>query len=452
MHVSSGWPPTYLTQHPYHLRLAGLLATQFAVASWLRFVAHRVPAGAPRLLVCLWPILVLLAAPTIFNYDSEIIMRTSVIFCCAWLGSFKVLALCLNRGPLARPLSILQTYALLYFPIFPTAGETPGAPKGRLHDKSGTPIRLLLQFFAKMVVLGLVVYLILNMELQRNVKHFVYAFGLVGFLGLLMDGPASLATSLIGLNIIPTFDQPWLSSSLADFWGRRWNITTSSILRTLVYDPIVEGVLIKKAAPQAAREGLVNGAKQAAAGEQQSPAVSRGSSSHMDGVVADGEQAPAAAASKPPATRRIAKWRRVAGTCATFLVSGLSHEFVLWMILPALPNGSRPWLWKWTAYFTVQAPLLLAEMSLKKAWRRAGLPELNVWVARAITLSFLLLVADPLFFAPVDRDSYIADLNIKRVSEGFVWVGSTVRPLLSWLAAHLPTPVWVGDFLLSSEL
>ncbi len=31
------------------------------------------------------------------------------------------------------------------------------------------------------------------------------------------------------------------STSLADFWGRRWNITTSHVLRALVYDPIVEG-------------------------------------------------------------------------------------------------------------------------------------------------------------------------------------------------------------------
>lgn len=31
------------------------------------------------------------------------------------------------------------------------------------------------------------------------------------------------------------------STSLTDFWGRRWNITTSSVLRTLIYDPIVEG-------------------------------------------------------------------------------------------------------------------------------------------------------------------------------------------------------------------
>lgn len=55
------------------------------------------------------------------------------------------------------------------------------------------------------------------------------ALGLVGFLGLLMDGPAAFATSVLRLRIIPTFDQPWYSSSLADYWGRRWNISTSTV-------------------------------------------------------------------------------------------------------------------------------------------------------------------------------------------------------------------------------
>jgi D-alanyl-lipoteichoic acid acyltransferase DltB (MBOAT superfamily) len=82
-------------------------------------------------------------------------------------------------------------------------------------------------------------------DMPRHVKHLAWSFGLVSFLGLLMDAPASLVTSLLGVRIIPTFDAPWLSSSLADFWGRRWNITTSAVLRTLVYDPIVEGARVR---------------------------------------------------------------------------------------------------------------------------------------------------------------------------------------------------------------
>lgn len=56
-----------------------------------------------------------------------------------------------------------------------------------------------------------------------------------------MDGPATLATSLIGLPISPHFDAPYLAPSLASFWSRRWNLTASNTLRFLVYDIITEG-------------------------------------------------------------------------------------------------------------------------------------------------------------------------------------------------------------------
>lgn len=58
--------------------------------------------------------------------------------------------------------------------------------------------------------------------------------GMYAFLSLLMDGPASLATSMVGLRIAPHFDQPYLSSSIADFWSRRWNLTAGNALRFLV--------------------------------------------------------------------------------------------------------------------------------------------------------------------------------------------------------------------------
>ena len=54
------------------------------------------------------------------------------------------------------------------------------------------------------------------------------------FLSMLMDGPASLATSFIGLRIAPHFDQPYLTCSLTDFWSRRWNLTAGNTLRFLV--------------------------------------------------------------------------------------------------------------------------------------------------------------------------------------------------------------------------
>ena len=72
-----------------------------------------------------------------------------------------------------------------------------------------------------------------------------------------------------------------LCSSLTDFWSRRWNLTAGNALRLLVYDPISEGRLIRRAGT--------------------APTTSR-------------------------AVRR-------AGVIASFIVSGCVHELIFWCAL-----------------------------------------------------------------------------------------------------------------------
>lgn len=42
----------------------------------------------------------------------------------------------------------------------------------------------------------------------------------------------------IGLELEPRFNEPYLSTSLQDFWGRRWNQASSNILRMAIYRPV----------------------------------------------------------------------------------------------------------------------------------------------------------------------------------------------------------------------
>lgn len=67
------------------------------------------------------------------------------------------------------------------------------------------------------------------------------AVALYTFLGFAMDGPASMVTSMIGLQIAPHFNKPFVAESLTAFWGKRWNLTISNCLRGPIYDPIYEG-------------------------------------------------------------------------------------------------------------------------------------------------------------------------------------------------------------------
>lgn len=61
------------------------------------------------------------------------------------------------------------------------------------------------------------------------------------FVGFIYDGLEVFLTYSIGLRIAPQFDKPFLADSLANFWGRRWNLPVGMCLRQTIYDPICEG-------------------------------------------------------------------------------------------------------------------------------------------------------------------------------------------------------------------
>lgn len=44
--------------------------------------------------------------------------------------------------------------------------------------------------------------------------------GLCAFISFLMDGPAAVLIAALDMRVVPPFDKPWLSTSLADWWGR----------------------------------------------------------------------------------------------------------------------------------------------------------------------------------------------------------------------------------------
>ncbi|CAA3010826.1 Long-chain-alcohol O-fatty-acyltransferase [Olea europaea subsp. europaea] len=44
--------------------------------------------------------------------------------------------------------------------------------------------------------------------------------------------------AILGLDLEPQFNEPYLATSLQDFWGRRWNLMVTSILRPTVYHPV----------------------------------------------------------------------------------------------------------------------------------------------------------------------------------------------------------------------
>ncbi|KAK7844963.1 acyl-coa--sterol o-acyltransferase 1 [Quercus suber] len=47
----------------------------------------------------------------------------------------------------------------------------------------------------------------------------------------------AIVAALAQLELEPQFNEPYLSTSLQDFWGRRWIPMVTSILRVTIYNP-----------------------------------------------------------------------------------------------------------------------------------------------------------------------------------------------------------------------
>ena len=72
------------------------------------------------------------------------------------------------------------------------------------------------------------------------------AWFLYGFVTLFVDLPLLAALVIFRLKTHPTFNYPWMSHSVREFWASRWNLVYSQTLRDMVYDPIAQGTLIRQ--------------------------------------------------------------------------------------------------------------------------------------------------------------------------------------------------------------
>ncbi|WMV53033.1 hypothetical protein MTR67_046418 [Solanum verrucosum] len=126
------------------------------------------------------------------------------------------------------------------------------------------------------------------------------------------------------VDLDPPFNEPYLTSSLQDFWGKRWNLMVSNILRLTVYDPV-----------------------------------------HL--FVVD---------------RIPRKWAPIPVVLATFIVSGLVHELLLYYIIERLkPSGEA------MIFFLIHGVALSVEIIIKKMFNG------KILVPRIISEIILIMVS-----------------------------------------------------------
>ncbi|XP_020084917.1 probable long-chain-alcohol O-fatty-acyltransferase 5 [Ananas comosus] len=214
--------------------LAGVSAAAMAAMSYARFASARVPAGLPRLaallpVVCLLPLL-----PFAF---ASVHLRGISAFFLAWLSLFKLLLLSLGLGPLhpSLPLFPFLLSSSLPVKLRPSPNPNPNPKSSDLSDLS----LLVLSSAVKAVILALIIPLYRFKPLMHPYLVLsLYCVHMYLALEIVLAGAAALARGALGMELEPQFDKPYLASSLRDFWGRRWNLMVSAVLRPAVYDPV----------------------------------------------------------------------------------------------------------------------------------------------------------------------------------------------------------------------
>ncbi|KAL2472919.1 putative long-chain-alcohol O-fatty-acyltransferase 5 [Forsythia ovata] len=249
------------------------------------------------------------------------------VFLITWLTNFKLLLFAFNQGPLSfdptkPPLHIFISIAALPIKI----KQNKNAPTAQ------NPKKLPLNLATETVAFAILIAVIREYKDCLPPKILLIGYCCLAFLliDLLVALSSFLVRVLLGLELEPPSDEPYLSTSLQDFWGRRWNLTITNTLRDTVYNPV------------------------------RSAAVA---------VLGN-------------------KWSSLPAVVATFLVSGLMHELLFYYVTRVRPS------WEMTLFFVLHGICVVVEIRLKVAlggkWRLPGFISVPMTVGFVVATSFWL--------------------------------------------------------------
>lgn len=215
-----------------------------AIASlcYCYYVASRLPKGFLRFL-CVLPVLCIFIILPLNLAAFHLVGVTS--FFLAWLANFKLLLFCFDRGPLVSPppSHLFHFISLACLPIkFKSKINKQSSPSPKPSPSETNFISAVARSLLLALKIALVVILFRVYEqkpdLNKNVIMALYCLHAYLELEIVLALSAIPVRILFGFEIEPQFNEPYLATSLQDFWGRRWNLMVTSILRPTVYDPI----------------------------------------------------------------------------------------------------------------------------------------------------------------------------------------------------------------------
>ncbi|XP_039070417.1 acyl-CoA--sterol O-acyltransferase 1-like [Hibiscus syriacus] len=260
-----------------------------------------IPKGTARLL-CFLPVICLFLYIPLEIFSVHLGFVTS--FFITWLASFKLLLFAFGKGPLSSPsLSLPIFLVIACLPIKIRQNPPLNAQNGH---------QTITNYAVKILLFALLLRIYdYSDHIHLTIILALYSFHMYVLLETVLALAATMARALLGLELEKQFNEPYLSTSMQDFWGRRWNMMTTSILQATVYEPI-----------------------------------------------------------RNTAARFIdRRWAPLPAVFGTFFVSGILHELIFYYLAREQPT------WEITWFFPVHGAWLTVEVVLKKVFGKWLLPR-----------------------------------------------------------------------------
>ncbi|XP_050383009.1 probable long-chain-alcohol O-fatty-acyltransferase 5 [Argentina anserina] len=273
----------------------------FASLSYTYFISSKIPQGKLRFFSLLPIVYLFFILPL---YLSTALPAGVISLFVTWIGTFKLLLFSFGSGPLSSqppPKSLILFIFLTCFPIKTQSSNQRNPDKSS--PDSGKPQKLPLNLPTKVVLFAILVALTdYKHYLQPKVLIFQYGCMLYLFVDIIVGSCNVLMRATLGFELESPSEEPYLSTSLQDFWGRRWNLMISNLLRSTIHKPVRSAV-------------------EAIAGRE---------------------------------------WAPLPAVLAAFLVSGLMHELIYYYMTRVTPT------WEVTLFFVLHGVCLVVEVGMKK--------------------------------------------------------------------------------------
>ncbi|KAI3820491.1 hypothetical protein L1987_08039 [Smallanthus sonchifolius] len=211
-----------------------------ASLSYCYFISSKFPKGIYRF-TSLVPVFYIF---TVLPLRFSCVFPTAVAFSfTTWLTNFKLIrfAFDLDHSPYRPSDSLLRFITVTALPI-----------KTRITNSTSVKSRFQFKLGFQLLILFILVKTVLNYGNRLNPKLVSFIYGWLLF--LLIDVVAAASSALLflstGLELEPSSDEPYLATSLQNFWGR-WNLLVTNTLRHTVYKPVLLAFPNHKWAPLA---------------------------------------------------------------------------------------------------------------------------------------------------------------------------------------------------------